>query len=194
MAESHEPGSNVRAVAARHDAYPSPLHKWRRQMRDGRVAVPPAPHFLPVHVTDAAPAAPVRPPARRPSDVETIKDELPDGYRLHAGNAVSLATLRRVVAAMRGARCPTTRSHMPIFAPRLKQGWMLIGAPTRCGRSRQGGCRSCRGTARRQRIGVASDGHADGALSAGQKALDLIPLLITESEAALWSALTKLTA
>ena len=102
VAESHEPGSSVRAVAARHDVYPSLLHNWRRQMRDGRLAAPPAPRFLPVHVTDAAPAAPVRPPARPPSDVETVEIELPDGCRVRVGNAVSLATLRRVVAALRG--------------------------------------------------------------------------------------------
>jgi Transposase len=33
VGETHEPGACVRAVAARHDVYPSLLHYWRRQVR-----------------------------------------------------------------------------------------------------------------------------------------------------------------
>jgi transposase-like protein len=31
--DTHEPGACVRAVAARHNVYPSLFHDWRRQMR-----------------------------------------------------------------------------------------------------------------------------------------------------------------
>ena len=100
VAESHEAGAVVRAVAARHDVYPSLLHNWRRQMRDGRLAALPAADFLPVHV---APATTV--PAQRSASIqpraETIEIELPDGCRLRVGNAVNLPTLRRVLAVLR---------------------------------------------------------------------------------------------
>lgn len=102
VAESHEAGAIVRAVAARHDVYPSLLHNWRRQMRDGRLAALPAADFLPVHVSDAAPAQPNILRSPHSPNPDTIEIELPDGCRLRVGNAVSLATLRRVVTALRG--------------------------------------------------------------------------------------------
>ena len=37
VAETHEPGASVRAVAARHDVYPNLLRTWRRQVREGRL-------------------------------------------------------------------------------------------------------------------------------------------------------------
>lgn len=101
VAESHEAGAIVRAVAARHDVYPSLLHNWRRQMRDGRLAALPAADFLPVHVAQAT-TVPVQRSASIQRSAETIEIELPDGCRLRVGNAVSLATLRRVVTALRG--------------------------------------------------------------------------------------------
>ena len=102
VAESHEPGANVRAVAAHHDVYPSLLHNWRRQMREGQFGALASPQFLPVRVADAAPATPNIPPCPHPPNPDTIEIELPDGCRLRVGNAVSLATLRRVVTALRG--------------------------------------------------------------------------------------------
>jgi len=36
--EAQAPGECVRAVAARHDVYPSLLHYWRRQVWEGRLA------------------------------------------------------------------------------------------------------------------------------------------------------------
>ena len=77
VAESNEPDACVREVAARHDVYPSLLHGWRRQVRQGQ--------FI------AAPRA-----------ADTIEIVLPDGSRLHVGSAVSLASLRRVMTVLRG--------------------------------------------------------------------------------------------
>ena len=103
VAETREPGASVRAVAARHDVYPSLLHTWRRQVREGRLAAVSPSHFVPVRLAEVAPPAPVAPPSiTGQSGVETIEIELPDGCRLRIGTAVSLAMLRRALAALRG--------------------------------------------------------------------------------------------
>jgi transposase len=103
VVESHEPGASVRAVAARNDVYPSLLHNWRRQVREGRLAARPPARFVPVRMADAAqPAASVPPPPQGLLGAETIEIVLPDGCRLRVGNAVSTAMLRRVMAALRG--------------------------------------------------------------------------------------------
>src|SRR5271166_5977335 len=52
VAETHEAGACVRAVAARHDVYPSLLHYWRRQVREGRLVAPPVARFAPVRVAE----------------------------------------------------------------------------------------------------------------------------------------------
>jgi transposase len=102
VAESHEPGASVRAVAARNDVYPSLLHNWRRQVREGRLTARPVQRFVPVRVTPA-PVATAAPPATSSvNGSETIEIELPDGCRVRIGNGVSAAQLRRVVAALRG--------------------------------------------------------------------------------------------
>ncbi len=38
VAETHEPGATIRAVAARHDVYPNLQRNWRRQVREGYLA------------------------------------------------------------------------------------------------------------------------------------------------------------
>jgi transposase len=103
VAETQEPGACVREVSARHDVYPSLLHNWRRQVREGRLVAAPSARFVPVRLTEVPPAAavPERSMNVRPS-AETIEVALPDGSRLWIGNEVSLATLRRVLTAMRG--------------------------------------------------------------------------------------------
>ena len=103
VAETHQPGARTREVAARHDVYPSLLHNWRRQVRNGRLAAPELPSFVPVCV-DATPpivAGPLPPPSEaRATDI--IEIVLPDGSLVRVGNAVSLPALRRVVTALRG--------------------------------------------------------------------------------------------
>jgi transposase len=103
VAETHEVGANVRAVAARHDVYPSLLHAWRRQVRQGRLTATVPPHFVPVRIAETAPIGVGLPPPVNPRPAaETIEIVLPDGSRLRVGNDVNLAALRRVMAALRG--------------------------------------------------------------------------------------------
>jgi transposase len=103
VAETQEPGACVREVAARHDVYPSLLHHWRRQVREGRLVAAPSARFVPVRLTEASsPAAvPERSVNVQPA-AETIEVMLPDGSRLRVGNDVGLVALRRVLTALRG--------------------------------------------------------------------------------------------
>ncbi len=61
VAETHERGATVGAVAARHDVYPRLLRTWRRQVRDAHLTTPQAQHFVPVRLaaTPPPPAPPV---------------------------------------------------------------------------------------------------------------------------------------
>ena len=56
VAEMAEPGTRVRAVAARHGVCESLLFAWRRQVRDGLLRAPEMPVFMPVqmHGSDLA--------------------------------------------------------------------------------------------------------------------------------------------
>ena len=103
VAESREPGASVRAVAARHDVYPNLLSTWRNLERRGRLALASPTRFVPIHLIETAPPSAVTPPpaAQRPA-VDGIEITLPDGSRVRVGNDVSLTSLRRVMAALRG--------------------------------------------------------------------------------------------
>lgn len=103
VAETHEPGACVRAVAARNDVYPSLLHNWRRQVREGRLGASPPARFVPVRVAEAGQRASAvsSPPDAQPG-AAMIEIALPDGCRLRVGNAVGAALLRRVITALRG--------------------------------------------------------------------------------------------
>jgi transposase len=103
VAETQEPGACVREVAARHDVYPSLLHNWRRQVREGRLVATPPVRFVPIRMAEAAPSAaePTRSVNVQPA-TEAIEVTLPDGSRLRIGNEVGLAALRRVLTALRG--------------------------------------------------------------------------------------------
>ena len=46
VAESHEPGALIRAVAARHGVCESLVFTWRRQVRDGVLVAPEMPVFI----------------------------------------------------------------------------------------------------------------------------------------------------
>lgn len=103
VGETHERGACVRAVAARHDVYPSLLHYWRRQVREGRLGAIEAAGFVPVRLMEAPPAESAALPlldAR--SGAELIEITLPDGTAIKVGHDVSLTALRRVVTALRG--------------------------------------------------------------------------------------------
>ena len=103
VGETHEGGASVRAVAARHDVYPSLLHYWRRQVREGRLGAMEAPGFVSVRLMEAPAAERVAAPLLDDrSGAEPIEITLPDGTAIKVGHDVSLAALRRVVTALRG--------------------------------------------------------------------------------------------
>lgn len=115
VAETHEPGTTIGAVAARHGVCPSLLFTWRRHVREGVLTAVETPVFVPVHMIDAAPTAtlaPPRPAARplppaRPAapsgliESGLIEIELGNGRQVRVGSDVNLAALRRVLAALR---------------------------------------------------------------------------------------------
>ena len=103
VGETQEPGACIRAVAARHDVYPSLLHYWRRQVREGRLGAGETPRFVPVRLTEPPASAPDAPAAaNQPLAAGAIEIVFPDGCRLMVGNDVNLAALRCVVTALRG--------------------------------------------------------------------------------------------
>jgi transposase len=111
LAECDEPGARVAEVAARHGVYRSLVFQWRRQAREALLVAEPTPEFVPVRLADAA-ASTVRPEAASPEATPApqrpqpraglVEIELPDGVRVRVGDEVGLATLRRVLAALRG--------------------------------------------------------------------------------------------
>ena len=108
VAETLEAGALIRAVAARHGVCESLLYTWRRQARDGELAFPELPDFVPVKMLDVPPASPAALPRRvsdptpsRRSGAGVIEIDLGNGQQLRVGNDVNLAALRRVLAALR---------------------------------------------------------------------------------------------
>ena len=104
VAATYEPGACVRQVAASHDLYPGLLFAWRRQVREGMLMPATMPVFLPVRAITATPPAPLptvrdKPASSAPGQIEV---ELRDGSRVRFDGSVSLASLRRVIAALRG--------------------------------------------------------------------------------------------
>jgi transposase len=102
VAETHEPGASVRAVAARHDVYPNLLRTWRRLVGQGRLAASPPACFVPVRVLESAPAPAALPAAVDRPAADTIEISLPDGSRVRVGSDVNLTALRRVMTVLRG--------------------------------------------------------------------------------------------
>ena len=105
VAESAEAGACVKAVAVRHDVYPSLVFNWRRQVREGRLSTAGSAGFVPVRLlASAEPAAASPPPAAGSAADSTpgIEIMLADGSRIHIRDAAQLALLRPVLAALRG--------------------------------------------------------------------------------------------
>ena len=105
VAESHEPGACVKAVAARHDVYPSLVFNWRRQVREGRLNARDSSDFVPVRLLQSGqPMAPQRPrhEAGDSGSISGIEITLPDGSRILIRDAAQLPLLRPVIAALRG--------------------------------------------------------------------------------------------
>jgi len=105
VAESHEPGACVKAVAVRHDVYPSLVFNWRRQVREGRLNARGSSDFVPVRLLQSEqPVAPLRPrqEAGDSGNMSGIEITLPDGSRIHIRDTVHVPLLRPVIAALRG--------------------------------------------------------------------------------------------
>lgn len=101
VAESREPGASVRSVAARHDVYPNLLSTWRSLERRGRLAGVSQARVVPVRLIKTPPSTAAM-PSSTTVEADAIEITLPDGSRVRVGNDVSLATLRRVMTALRG--------------------------------------------------------------------------------------------
>lgn len=105
VAEAEEPGACIKAVASRHDVYPSLLFYWRRQVRAGRLDTSDPSGFVPVRLLASSPETTTgsAPPAVSDSGSAVgIDITLPDGTRLYIRHAAQLPLLRPVIAALRG--------------------------------------------------------------------------------------------
>jgi transposase-like protein len=105
VAESQQSGVTVGEVARRHEVSRGLVWTWRRQVRRGLLR---SPDFLAVCVTDAPLVGDptVAPPAATSRAAAPLDDRaeivLADGTTIRTGPDVSLATLRRLMAALRG--------------------------------------------------------------------------------------------
>ena len=109
-AELNQPGVRSSEVARRHDISRGLLWQWWDAQRRGRLAAE-TPTFLPLQVVPeaAAPEPPggsAPPPRANRRDPEGEPDErieivLPDGTAVRVTATVGVATLRRVLAALR---------------------------------------------------------------------------------------------
>jgi transposase len=110
LAELNEPGVKFSEVARRHDVSRGLLWQWRDAQRRGRL-VAEAPSFMPLQVVpDLAAATPpggsgplpaAGPPAIEDEPDERIEIVLPDGTAVRVAATINVATLRRVLAALR---------------------------------------------------------------------------------------------
>ena len=100
VAEVEQPGALFADAARRHEVSRGLLWNWRGQVRRGDLVPEPMPTFLPMRIT-ADPAAPA--PIQVAASAEAVRIEitLPDGTCIRVGADVGLATLRRVMAAVR---------------------------------------------------------------------------------------------
>lgn len=98
VAESFEPGARVVEVARRHSVSPQQVTAWRRQARQGRLALPAEEEtaFAGLLVEDARPAPSVL--AQRPIEIEA------DGVIVRLAADASALRVAQIAAALRAAR------------------------------------------------------------------------------------------
>ena len=104
MEEVEQPGASFADVTRRHDVSRGLLWNWRGQVRRGELAPEPIPVFTPMQITADPPLAlpaPSSAKAASASEDRRIEITLPDGTCVRVGADVGLATLRRVMAAVR---------------------------------------------------------------------------------------------
>lgn len=104
VAELRVPGTRVRDLARRNEICASLIYRWRREAAP-QVGAASAVRLVPVRVNEGRhagePVASPRPPSSS-APAETIEIELDGGVRLRVSDRISTASLRRVVAALRG--------------------------------------------------------------------------------------------
>lgn len=105
VAEVEQAGACFADVARRHDVSRGLLWNWRRQVRSGSLVSEVALMFTPVQITaDPLMVAPaVAPSSGIPTSAasDRIEITLADGTCVRVGADIGLATLRRVMAAVR---------------------------------------------------------------------------------------------
>jgi transposase-like protein len=108
VAETEQPGSGIAEIARRYEISRGLLWNWRSQVRRGVLRPEPPPVFLPVRtISDPAAgndAKHVSPSATAGAEQVSggrIEITLPDGTSVKVGHDVVLATLRRVMTALR---------------------------------------------------------------------------------------------
>jgi transposase len=108
VTETEQPGACFAEIARRHDVSRGLLWNWRSQARRGVLALRASASFLPVQVVGDASGGAVQaafeaphPWGKQPDVDSRIEIGLPDGIVIRVGPAVSAATLRRVMAAVR---------------------------------------------------------------------------------------------
>jgi transposase len=111
VAETERPGAGIAEIARRHEISRGLLWNWRSLVRRGVLRPEPQAVFVPLKViselsTTAERPRRAEPPAVTGPDVvvadSKIEITLPDGTSIRVGHDVSLVTLRRVVAVLRG--------------------------------------------------------------------------------------------
>ncbi len=109
VAEVERPGASFADVARRHEVSRGLLWNWRRQVREGALALEPVPMFVPVQITADVPSpdrlalSPPCPASSKaaPGETDRIEIALPDGTCIRVGADVGLVALRRVMTAVR---------------------------------------------------------------------------------------------
>jgi transposase len=104
VAEVEEPSASFAAVARRHEVSRGLLWNWRQQVRRGDLMPEAMPVFVPMQVTpDPLPALPSPSPVAMsfPGQDARVEITLPDGTCVRVGADVGLASLRRIMAAVR---------------------------------------------------------------------------------------------
>jgi transposase len=103
VAQSLGPGIRIQELARRNGICASLIYRWRREQPVSAAAA----QLVPVRIAaeTASGTAPIPPPRAEPGMTGgsgSIEIELAGGVRVRVGEDVSLAALRRVIAALRG--------------------------------------------------------------------------------------------
>jgi transposase len=106
VAESLEPGIVVRELARRHGAHPSQVHGWRKDAREGRLALPvaPAAAFAEVVVTSPpkAPALHTEPKTSKFSPASSALIEIEtDTIQVRVGAGADPALVSAIIRALK---------------------------------------------------------------------------------------------